>query len=137
MADQYKTLAHEWFEEVWNQGSSDAIERLFAADGIAHGLADVAGHEPVGPAGFKPFHKMFRDAFPDLRIEVMDTICEGDKIAVRCAVTGTHLGETLGMSSTGRRINITGMTILRIEGGKIAEAWNNFDFATMNRQLTL
>lgn len=136
MPEQYKTLAHEWFEEVWNQGSSEAIDRLFAVEGIAHGLADVAGHNPVGPAGFKPFHKQFREAFPDLHIEVADTVCEGDKIAVRCIVKGTHLGETLGIKATGRPVEFTGMTILRIEGGKIAEAWNNFDLAGMNRQIS-
>ena len=136
MPEQYKTLAHEWFEEVWNQGSSEAIDRLFAVEGVAHGLADVAGHNPVGPAGFKPFHKQFREAFPDVHIEVVDTICEGNKIAARCIVTGTHLGETLGFNATGRRVEFTGMTILRIEDGKIAEAWNNFDLAGMNRQIS-
>jgi steroid delta-isomerase-like uncharacterized protein len=135
MAQEYQTLAHEWFEEVWNQGRSEAIERLFAADGVAHGLADLAGNDPVGPDGFKPFHRKLTEAFPDIRIEVEDTVCQGDKIAARCVLTGTHRGETLGMAATGRRVSVTGITILRIEQGKIAEAWNNFDFVGLYRQL--
>lgn len=136
MSEGRETLAHEWFEQVWNQGNADAIDRLFAEDGIAHGLLDAKGNELRGPAGFKPFFLAFRTAFPDLEVEVQDTIVEGDKIAARCVVTGTHRGDTLGFSATGNRVHFTGIAILRMRDGKIAEAWNNFDFAAMNAQLS-
>ena len=135
MASEYKTVAQEWFEQVWNQGRVDTIDRLFAEDGIAHGLKDAAGREIVGPAGFKPFFHQFREAFPDMRIDVVDTVAEGDLVAARCVVRGTHLGHSLGLAATGKPVEFTGMTFVRVRGGKIVEAWNNFDFAAMNAQL--
>jgi steroid delta-isomerase-like uncharacterized protein len=136
MSDDRRTIAHEWFEQVWNQGRAEAIERLFAEDGVAHGLVDAEGNELRGPAGFKPFFHTFREAFPDLQIVVEDTIVEGDKIAARCVVRGTHLGHSLGLQATRNPVEFTGMTFLRVRDGKIVEAWNNFDFATMNAQLS-
>jgi steroid delta-isomerase-like uncharacterized protein len=132
----YETLVHEWFEEVWNQGRVDAIDRLFAADGIAHGLADGEGNALRGPEGYKPFFHQFKGAFPNLRVDVEDTVCEGDKIAARCVVRGTHTGEGLGMAATHRDVSFTGMTILRIKDGQIVEAWNNFDLPGLFAQLT-
>jgi len=135
MPDDEMTIAHEWFEQVWNQGRVDAIDRLFAEDGVAHGLTDADGNELRGPAGYKPFFHAFREAFPDIQVIVEDTIVEGDKIAARCVVRGTHLGDSLGFAATRNRVEFTGMTFLRVRNGKIVEAWNNFDFATMNTQL--
>ncbi len=130
-----QTLAHEWFEEVWNKGQIDAIDRLLAQDAIAHGLTDNQGHELRGPAGFKRFFLQFRRAFPDIHAEVADTICERDKIAARCIVTGTHGGDAFGVPATHKPIHFTGITILRINNGQIVEAWNNFDFQGLSRQI--
>ena len=130
-----KTLAHEWFEEVWNKSQINAIDRLLADGAVAHGLFDEHGHELRGPAGFKPFFLQFTKAFPDIHIDVVDTISEGDKIAARCLVTGTHRGEMLGASASNRPIEFTGITILRVKDGKIVEAWNNFDFQALSKQI--
>ncbi|HSE97430.1 MAG TPA: ester cyclase [Blastocatellia bacterium] len=135
MSDQKNTLIHQWFEEVWNKGRTEAIDEMFACEGIAHGLADEGGNELCGPEGFKPFFESFRKAFPDLQIIVEDTVIEGDKIAARCTVRGTHRGEGLGRTPTDRPVEFTGMTIVRVKDGKIIEAWNNFDFMTMFQQV--
>jgi len=130
-----KTLAHVWFDEVWNKSQIDAIDRLLADDAVAHGLLDEQGRELRGPAGFKPFFLQFTKAFPDIHVEVADTISEGDKIAARCIVTGTHKGDTLGTPASHKPIEFTGITILRVKDGKIVEAWNNFDFQGLSRQI--
>lgn len=135
MPDDRKTIVHEWFEQVWNQGNADTIDRLFAEDGVAHGLAGADGTALRGPAGFRPFFQSFRDAFPDIRVDVEDAIVEGDKIAARCVVRGTHLGHGIGLAPTNRPIEITGIVFVRVQDGKIAESWNNFDFALLNAQL--
>jgi steroid delta-isomerase-like uncharacterized protein len=136
MGDDRKTIADEWFDQVWNQGRAEAIDRLFKEDGVAHGLVDGDGNELRGPTGFMPFFHSFREAFPDLRVETKDTVVEGDKIAARCIVRGTQLGHSLGFQATGNPVQFTGMTFLRIREGQIVEAWNNFDFATMTAQLS-
>jgi steroid delta-isomerase-like uncharacterized protein len=135
MTDEYQTLIHRWFEEVWNKGRSEAIDEMFACEGIAHGLADQSGNELCGPEGFKPFFESFRNAFPDIRVTVEDTLVDGDRIAARCSVRGTHAGDGIGVAASNRPVAFTGICIVRVKDGKIVEAWNNFDFMTMFQQI--
>jgi predicted ester cyclase len=123
---------HRWFEEVWNNQNEAAIDEMFAEDGVEHGL----GAEPiVGPENFKTFHRAFVSAYPDLKVHVEDTIVEGDKIAVRCRVTGSHSGQGIGITPTNQPVDFTGMVIVRVRDGKIAEAWNEFNFMEMYKQV--
>ena len=135
MSEENRALLHRWFEEVWNKGRPEAIDEMFAEDGIANGLEDASGNPLRGPASFKVFHQQFRNAFPDIEVTVEDTLVEGDKVAGRCVVRGKHQGEGLGFAATQQPIEITGMTIVRIKDGKIVEAWNNFDFMKMFQQI--
>ena len=135
MSEENKALIQRWFEEVWNQGREDAIDELFAEDGVAHGLADEAGEPLRGAAGFKPFFQKFRGAFPAIEVVVEDTIAEGDKVAARCTVRGRHQSDSLGFAATQRPMEISGISIVRVRDGKIVEAWNNYDFMSMFKQL--
>jgi steroid delta-isomerase-like uncharacterized protein len=135
MAEEYKTLLHKWFEEVWNKGREEAIDEMFATDGIAHGLNDTDGNAVRGTEGFKTLHRAFRSAYPDLQITVEDTVTEGDKIAARCTVRAKHAGEGLGIAPTNQPVEFTGLAIVKIKDGKIVEAWNEFDFMKMYRQV--
>jgi steroid delta-isomerase-like uncharacterized protein len=135
MSTEKEDLIRRWFEEVWNKGREDAIDEMFAADGVAHGLTDEGDKTLRGPEQFKPFHRTFRSAFPDIEVVVEDTISEGDKLAARCTVRGRHQSDSLGFAATGLSTDFTGITIVRIERGKIVEAWNNFDFMRMYKQL--
>jgi steroid delta-isomerase-like uncharacterized protein len=133
--EENKALLRRWFEEVWNQGRAEAIPELLAEDGIAHGLSEDASQPLRGPAGFLPFHSQFREAFPNIEVVVEDQIAEGDLVATRCSVRGKHTGDSLGFKATQAPVEFTGMVVTRIKDGKIVEAWNNFDFMKMYRQL--
>ncbi len=135
MADNDETFLHRWFEEVWNKGREEAIDEMFAADGIANGLNDADGNPVRGIENFKVLHRNFRSAFPNMEIIVEDTITEGDKIAARCTVRAKHEGEGIGISPTNQPIEFTGLTIVKIKDGKIVEAWNEFDFMKMYSQV--
>ena len=137
MADQYATIAHRWFDEVWNQQRESTIDALLADEAVVHGIIGPDGQVVVGPTGFKPFFHQFCQAFPDIHVAVEDTVVEGDRVAARCQVTGTHSGPGLMAAPTGRNVSFTGMCMLRMQDGKIAEAWNNFDFLSMYHQLGL
>ena len=137
MSEENKQLVRRWFEEVWNKGSVDAIDEMFAEDGIAHGLSDDPSNPIKGPTGFKPFHTVFREAFPNMMITVEDTIAEDDKVAARCSVRARHEGEFMGRAATQAPVDFTGITIVRIYNGKIVEAWNNFDFMILHKQVGL
>ena len=135
MAQEYKTLLHRWFEEVWNQGREDAIDEMFAKDGIINGLNDPQGNPARSLEEYKGFFRAFRAAFPNIKVTVEDTVTEGDKIAARCTVKALHEGDGIGLAPTNMPVGFTGMTIVRLKNGKIAEAWNEFDFMKLYQQL--
>jgi predicted ester cyclase len=129
------TILNRWFEEVWNQGRVSAIDELSHPDIKARGLRDPDGNEVNGREAFKVFHKAFRGAISDMHVDVEQTVTEGDLTVALCHVTGRHTGEGLGKAPKGNTIDFTGMTMARIRDGKIAEAWNTFDFTTMFQQM--
>lgn len=131
----YPTLQHRWFEEVWNQGRAEVIAELLQPDVVGHGLVDKDGNEVKGIAAFTEFFVNFRSAFPDIHIDVQDTISEGDQIAARCLVSATHSGEGFVCAPTGARVEFTGVCWVRVVDGKIAETWNQFDFLTLMGQV--
>ena len=132
MSMDCKTLVRRWFEEVWNQKRDASIDELMAADGVFHGL----GPDPVhGPDNFRLFRGAFLDALPDINVHI-DEVIEEDCIgAVRYTCTATHKGAGLGFPATNRPVTFTGMAFVRIEGGKAAEAWNNFDQFSLFKQI--
>ena len=137
MSEENKQLVRRWFDEVWNKGRADAIEEMFAEKGVAHGLSDDPSQPITGPREFRPFHTLFRDAFPNMMIVLEDAIAEGDKVAARCSIRAKHEGDFLGREATQSPVEFTGMVIVRIANGKIVEAWNNFDFMRLHKQVGL
>ena len=137
MSQENKQLVYRWFEEVWNKGRVDAIDEMFDENGIAHGLSDDPANPIKGPTQFRPFHTVFREAFPNMEIVIEDMVAEGDKVAARCSVRAKHEGEFLGKAATQSPVEFTGIAIVRIANGKIVEAWNNFDFQTLHKQVGL
>ena len=75
------------------------------------------------------------EAFPDLRMAKADSVREGDKVAFRWLLSGTHLGRVMGVVATGRRVEAMGMDIVRVADGEIAEHWGEFDVIGLLRQM--
>jgi steroid delta-isomerase-like uncharacterized protein len=81
---------------------------------------------------------MYQTAFPDLHPTVEDVIAEGDKVVTRWTIRGTHQGEIEEFGPpTGRQAEIQGITIHRIQGGRIVEEWNSYDNLSLLQQLGL
>jgi steroid delta-isomerase-like uncharacterized protein len=135
MANEVRTIVHDWFERVWNAGQVDAIDELLADDARIHGLKGADGSDVGGPAEFRQMHTAFRDAFPDMSIAVDECLVDGDRMAFRCRVRGTHSGGGLGVEATGQPVEFIGMGFVRVRDGQIVEAWNTFDFQAMNQQI--
>jgi steroid delta-isomerase-like uncharacterized protein len=134
MRSDHKALVYRWFDEVWNQGREETIDELFGEDGVALGLG--VGEAPVhGPTGFKVFWRNIRAALPDVQITIEDAVVEGDKVAVRVILTGTHRGEGLGVSATGRRVKVSGIVFLQFAEGRIIRGWNSWDQLGLLQQL--
>ena len=129
------TLIEQWFKQVWNEGDEEAIDQLTAPDATAHGLRDAHGREIRDTADFKELYRQFRASFSDIRIQVEQVITEGDLSAARCSVSGRHTGFAFNRAATGRNVSFTGICMVRIRDGRIAESWNEFDFLTMLQQI--
>ena len=134
MSEENKKIVRRWFEEVWNRGSESAIEEMLDAEGVAHGLGD-SEQDVKGPAEFKPFVANIRGALPDTRIVIDDIFADGDRVAVRVTLQGTHTGNGLGLAPTGRSVRIQGIVIVRMQDGRIKEGWNSYDQLGLLRQL--
>lgn len=126
------TVMRAWFEELWNQGRADTIDRLFALEGRAHGL----GAPIVGREQFHTFYQGFRQAFPDIHVDVVRSVTEGDMVSVHCHVTGTHIGPGFGPASD-RPVDFWGHCMARVQNGQLVEGWNTFDFLTCYQQIGL
>jgi steroid delta-isomerase-like uncharacterized protein len=135
LSEENKAIVRQQEEELFTQGNLDAADEVYAPDYVGH---DPSNPEEVrGLEAAKRAASDYRQAFPDLRVSVEDLIAEGDRVAARLRVRGTHLGELDGIAPTGRRVDCTGIVISRIEEGKIAEDWANFDDLGMMQQLGL
>ena len=134
VSEQNKAVVRRWFDEVWNQGREASVDELFSADAVAHGLGDSEA-DVHGPEEFKPFVANIRAAIPDTRIQIDDMLSEGDRVAVRVTLKGTHTGEGLGVPPTGRRVSIQGIIIARFVAGRMVEAWNSYDQLGLLRQV--
>jgi steroid delta-isomerase-like uncharacterized protein len=131
-SEQNKAIVRRLFEEPW-KGNLSVVDELTASDYIGH---DPALPEPLrGPEGVKEFVSTYLVAFPDARIQVEQQLAEGDLVATRWSARGTHEGELMDIEPTGKEVTVTGLTISRLEGGKIVEEFQNWDFSGMLRQI--
>jgi steroid delta-isomerase-like uncharacterized protein len=118
-----KRLARQYFAQVLNDGDFSEANALLASDFIFRNPPVVA----QGVKEFKAVIEGVRAAFPDLRFTIQDEIAEADKVAIRWTLTGTQRGDFLGHPASGKTIEVTGMNIFRIAGGRIQEIWVNMD----------
>lgn len=134
MSQENVALVRRWFDEVWNQGRLETISELMAADavGIGQGGPDVVIR---GPQPFRAFVEKLRGAFPDIQVTIEDAFAAGDKVAARWSATMTHKGNHLGLAASGKRIRITGISMVRIANGKIVEGWDNWDQLSMMQEI--
>jgi steroid delta-isomerase-like uncharacterized protein len=133
MSEENKALARRFAEDILNANSVDMVEEIYAPNYVGH---DPAMPEDVhGVEGVKEFYEMYINAFPDAEITIEDQVAEGDTVATRWTARGTHQGELLGVPPSGNRVEVAGVTISRIEGGKIVEDWDNYDALGMMQQI--
>jgi steroid delta-isomerase-like uncharacterized protein len=133
-AEEHKRISRRIVDEAFAQGKVEVIDELVAEDFVNHDISGPPGLPP-GREGVKELVRFYRTAFPDATVTVDDQIAEGDKVVTRYTARGTHQGDFAGMPATGRQFTSTGITIDRIEGGKIVESWNEFNQFALLQQL--
>ena len=134
MAEDKKVLARRSWEEIVNQRNPEAIDEFYAPDFVWHEPdGDIQGYEQA-----KQFVSTFFKGFPDINITVEDVLAEGDEAVSRYTIRGTHQGETEAFGPpTGKAMELKGITIHRIEDGKIVEEWESYDNLSVLQQLGL
>jgi steroid delta-isomerase-like uncharacterized protein len=127
--DENKARARHILEEAFNQGNLDAVDAGFTPDAQIHD----PGLEMRGPAELKRGLQSLLRAFPDFHFTVEDQLAEGDKVSIRYRGRGTHRGEFLGVPATGKPFSYTGIFIVQMQAGKIAELWASPDLGLLKQ----
>lgn len=128
MSDENRALARSFFEEA-DRGMTPV--ELCAPGFTAH----FPGPPPMDLAGFDQFEAMIRSAFSDMKHLIEDMVGEGDRVAVRLRLEGTHTGAFMGVPASGKHFSVEGTAFLRIAGGKLAELWGFLDQMGLMQQI--
>ena len=133
MTAETNKLAMRRFVEFINTASEKLAEELIATDAIFH----VPGQtEPMrGPAGYLAIIGMMRGSFPDIQWSLEEMVTEGDKVAVRFIMRGTHRGPFSGVQPTGKPIAVQAMNFYRLSGGQIVEEYGQPDLLGLLQQI--
>ena len=132
LQEQNKALAKRAFEELLSKGQFELAEQFYAKDFLNHGIhRDITFNED------QDFLRGWHQAFPDLSIVPEKLIADGDLVAVYWIARGTNTGAGNGLPATGKKVELSGITIWRIVKGKIKEEWSAFDQLSLMQQLGL
>lgn len=135
MADpttENERIARRVPEEIATEGALDLVGEVFAEDAVEHA---PFGQDARGIDEITDSIGRFLEAFPDLSATVEDAVTEGDTVAMRVTLRGTHEGEFMGMAPTDESFEVQNMVFTRIDDGKIAERWLQPDTLGMLTQL--
>jgi steroid delta-isomerase-like uncharacterized protein len=121
--DPARTAATRFVYDLWHGGHLSLADELFHPDFVNH--TRLPG-QLAGSAGIRQFVTRWRTAFPDLAVTVDLLVAHGDRAAVRWTSRGHHLGPILGVAPSGRYVTVSGITVLAVRGGRIAESWQQW-----------
>lgn len=124
------------FTEATNAADWAALEEI-VADGFTRHSAATAGPEVRSREEFVQLQESFLVGFPDQRVDIQRLVAEGDYVAGLATYSGTHTGPMGEFAATGRAVESPFLALFRIEGGRIAELWVEWDNVAMLSQLGL
>jgi predicted ester cyclase len=135
--DQLKAITIEGFERMFNGGETEFADRAIAANAVDH-------QEPEGTdvrAHLKQVISTLRAAFPDLHFAVHEILCEGDVVACRSTMTGTHqgplrIGPMASLAVNGTHVDVAHMHFFRYDAdGRVTDLWHVWNTIALARQL--
>lgn len=127
-------MAKQFVDEVFNKGNMAFIDEHTATDFVEH--TPSPGQEQ-GIESFKKFVAAWRAAMPDLKFAVNEVVSEGDLVAIHVTQSGTMQGDLFGPAAKGKRMDVSGIDLVRIKDGKMTEHWGYYEEAKMFTQLGL
>ena len=133
-SEENKALIRRLVEEVYNGNNLDLLDELVAQDFVNHSALPEHQH---GIEGFRHVNRWVRAAFSDAHYAIHDMIAEGEMVACRLTLSGTHDGEFRGSPPTGRRFSVDHVHWHRLADGKLVERWAVRDDLGAAQQLGL
>ena len=130
--DNKDIVLRQWYQELWDKWNVDTADELFTEDYVLH-LSGVP--IPLNREAAKQVVAMFSTAFPDLKHTVDEMIAEGNTVAARWTVRGTHRGDFQGIAPTGKAISLSGSTVHHMSERKMSESWLTLDNLELLQQL--
>jgi predicted ester cyclase len=130
-AEERKARVRRYFDEIVKE-HLEVVDEVLAPDYVLH---DPTVPEFHGLEEFKKFHGECMKAFSDAHLEIEDQVAEGDEVVTRWKTRSKHTGEFMGIAPTNKEIEVTGITISRFAGDKIAEEWQDWDSLGLMKEL--
>ncbi len=127
-----RQLLNRYVVEVWDNANPLQVDE-FLSPGYQRYLPPAA--EPLTMSDQKQLLASFQVAFPDVRLTLEDVVVEGDRIAFRSTMRGTHKGVFRGIPPTGKPVTIALLDLIRIENGRFAEQWGGPNMLDLLQQL--
>jgi steroid delta-isomerase-like uncharacterized protein len=124
---QNKTIARRFVEDIFNSKKTELSENYVTPDIIYHGVAE----EVKGLEEFKRLVTEDLDAFPDMKITILDDFGEQNKIAMRWSLKATHEKDFADFPATHKKFEAQGIDIFYFDGDKIKEAWTTADLSDL------
>ncbi len=119
--------------EIYNTGNIQLVDAVISPRYLGH-FSSLK--EPViGRKGFTDWVQLNRTVFSDFRVDINEIIAENNMVCLKWTVTGTHTGELENLEPSGKWIRVEGLTLAKIEEGKIVEEWVTWDVLDFYRQL--
>jgi steroid delta-isomerase-like uncharacterized protein len=132
--EENKAVVRKHYEQGWNERNLDSVDETHSPDCIHH---DPSNPAPIrGSEEIKKRLGTVIEAFPDIKIDLIDLIAEGDKVVAYWTLSGTQKGPFVGLPATGKKVEaMQGVIIHRLEDGQIVEDWAIRDTMGMMVQL--
>ncbi len=122
-----------FFVDMLGKANWDLAEDLLAPNIIMH---HPSSPQPVaGVRNVVDFLDAFRDGFPDMTMKVELSFGDGEMVAVRWRMAGTHTATLFGIPPSGKAVNVAGISLLRFSGGKVVEDWVSEDTLGLMQQI--
>jgi steroid delta-isomerase-like uncharacterized protein len=128
--DQNKKVIDQIFNECMNKKNLDMLDNL-----LDPGFVHSSPNSGKGPQGFRAILEPFFKAFPDFMVHVEEMIGEGETVASRGYLTGTHKGEFMGINPTGKQMKMPYIDFWKLRNGKCVANWVEFDMAGLMQQI--
>jgi steroid delta-isomerase-like uncharacterized protein len=131
--EENKAVVRRYLGAFWDGGDASVADEVIAPSYIAYDPG-TPGREG-GVAGEKQALALYYSVFPDFSLAIEEMIAEGDIVAARWTVRGTHRGALQSIAPTGKVVTISGISLFRVRDRRIAEHWLNWDTLGMLQQV--